>query len=103
MAKFITRNGFTSQNDSVVSGSLIVTNGITGSFSGSGANLYDIPASGITGLNLSQISSGSVSASISPDSGVQINTNVTATSFTGSLFGTASYSVTASFIDGGYY
>ena len=74
-----------------VTGSLIVTQGISGSFSGSGANLFNIPASGITGLNLSQISSGSVSASISPNSGLQVNTNVTATSFTGSLFGTASY------------
>jgi len=74
----------------------VTATSFTGSFSGSGENLYNIPASGITGLNLSQISSGSVSASISPDSGVQINTNVTATSFTGSLFGTASYAQTAS-------
>jgi hypothetical protein len=35
-----------------------------GSFSGSGVNLYGIPASGITGLNLSQIATGSVSASV---------------------------------------
>jgi hypothetical protein len=49
----------------------------SGSFSGSGANLYDIPASGIVGLNLSQISSGSVSASISPDNGFRVNTNTT--------------------------
>ena len=60
-----------------ITGSLIVSNGITGSFSGSGANLFDIPASGIVGLNLSQISSGSVSASISPDSGFRVNTNTT--------------------------
>ncbi len=67
----------------------------SGSFSGSGAGLSDIPASAITGLNLSQISSGSVSASISPNNGLQVNTNVTATSFTGSLLGTASYASTA--------
>jgi len=79
----------------VVTGSLNVSEGITGSFSGSGANLFDIPASGIVGLNLSQIISGSVSASISPNDGLQINTNVTATSFTGSLFGTASYAIQA--------
>lgn len=48
----------------------------SGSFSGSGANLFNIPASGITGLNLSQISSGSVSASISPQNGLQVNTNI---------------------------
>jgi hypothetical protein len=75
-----------------VTGSIQATS-ISGSFSGSGANLFDIPASGIVGLNLSQISSGSVSASISPDNGLQVNTNVTATSFTGSLFGTASYAL----------
>jgi hypothetical protein len=38
-------------------------------------------------LNLSQISSGSVSASISPNRGLEVNTNVTATSFTGSFSG----------------
>jgi hypothetical protein len=72
------------------------TGSFSGSFSGSGANLFNIPASGIVGLNLSQISSGSVSASISPNSGLQINTNVTATSFTGSLRGTASFAVSSS-------
>jgi hypothetical protein len=79
------------------------TGSFTGSFSGSGAGLTDIPASGIVGLNLSQIISGSVSASISPDSGLQVNTNVIAPSFTGSLFGTSSWAVnaqTASFVTG---
>ena len=38
----------------------------SGSFSGSGANLNSIPASAITGLNLSQIATGSVTASVSP-------------------------------------
>ena len=83
-----------------ITGSVIATQGFTGSFSGSGANLSNIPASGIIGLNLSQISSGSVSASISPNNGLQINTNVTATSFTGSLFGTSSWaegSISSSF------
>jgi hypothetical protein len=79
-----------------ITGSLNVTQGITGSFSGSGANLFDIPASGIVGLNLSQIISGSVSASISPNDGLQVNTNVTAPSFTGSLFGTASFAISSS-------
>jgi hypothetical protein len=73
------------------------TGSFSGDFSGSGANLTDIPASGIVGLNLSQISSGSVSASISPDSGLQVNTNVTAISFTGALFGTASNTVSSSY------
>jgi hypothetical protein len=52
-----------------ITGSLIATQGISGSFSGSGANLFDIPASGITGLNLSQIATGSVTASVSPGTG----------------------------------
>ena len=88
------------------------TGSFSGSFKGDGAGLYNIPASGIVGLNLSQIISGSVSASISPTNGLQINTNVTATAFTGSLFGTASlasnaitssYALTASYVDGGTY
>jgi hypothetical protein len=36
----------------------------TGILSGSGANLFNIPASGITGLNLSRVATGSVSASV---------------------------------------
>ena len=36
----------------------------TGVLSGSGANLYDIPASGIVGLNLSRTATGSVTASV---------------------------------------
>jgi hypothetical protein len=36
----------------------------TGILSGSGANLFNIPASGITGLNLSRTATGSVSASV---------------------------------------
>ena len=82
------------------------TGSFTGSYIGDGTGLYNIPASGIVGLNLSQIASGSVSASISPNAGLQVNTNVTATSFTGSLFGTASIALTAltaSYIDGGIY
>jgi hypothetical protein len=37
---------------------------INGSFSGSGANLFNIPASAIVGLNLSMIATGSVTASV---------------------------------------
>jgi hypothetical protein len=102
------RNGFITTGNSRITGSLRVTAGVTASFTGSytgdGSGLYNIPAGGIMGLNLSQISSGSVSASISPDSGLQVNTNVTAISFTGSLSGSAlsatsaSYAVTASYV-----
>jgi hypothetical protein len=48
----------------------------TGSYIGDGYGLYNIPASGVTGLELNKITSGSVSASISPDRGLEINTNV---------------------------
>jgi hypothetical protein len=85
--EFIARNGLISQNNSTVTGSLIVTQGITGSlqgtattaslalrgngsfsgsFSGSGANLNSIPVSAITGLTTTQIATGSVTASVSP-------------------------------------
>jgi hypothetical protein len=63
------------------------TASFTGSYTGDGGGLYNIPASGIVGLNLNAIVSGSVSASISPNNGLQINTNVNAPSFTGSFTG----------------
>jgi len=53
----------------------------TGSFKGDASGLYNIPASGVTGLNLSQISTGSVTASVSLD-GFNVNSD---TSITGSL------------------
>lgn len=53
------------------------TGSFTGSFIGDGAGLVNIPASGVTGLNLNKIISGSVSASISPDRGFEVNTNTT--------------------------
>ena len=73
--------------NTVNTGSIYLTDNVTasyftGSFIGDGSGLYNIPSSGITGLNLSQISSGSVSASISPNNGLVINTNTT---ITGSL------------------
>ena len=78
MTQFVARNGLIALNNSTVTGSLnvterIVAQSVSSSFSGSGANLYDIPASGIVGLNLSQISSGSVSASVSPAFGFAVN------------------------------
>jgi hypothetical protein len=82
-----------------------------GTFSGSGANLFNIPAAGIVGLNLSQIASGSVSASIAPDKGLLINTSVSASNFTGSFTGSltgiatsasyASFALTSSYSLGG--
>jgi hypothetical protein len=58
------------------------TGSFTGSFVGDGGELYNIPASGVTGLNLSQISDGSVTASLSQANGFLINTN---TEITGNL------------------
>lgn len=54
----------------------------TGSFVGDGTNLFNIPASGVTGLNLSRIASGSYTASISEVGGFNVNTD---TSVTGAL------------------
>jgi hypothetical protein len=59
-----------------------LTGSFTGSFTGDGAGLTNIPASGITGLQLNQIASGSATASIAPDLGFRVNTD---TQITGSL------------------
>ena len=64
------------------SGNGIFSGSFSGSFAGNGLGLTNIPASGITGLNLSRIASGSVTASIAPNKGFQVNTN---TQITGSL------------------
>ena len=67
-----------------MSGSAQITGSLntSGIITGDGSGLTNIPASGIVGLNLSQIASGSATASISPNKGFQINTN---TGVTGSL------------------
>jgi hypothetical protein len=82
-------NQFTASfNTGSFSGSFI------GEFSGSGAELSNIPATAIVGLNLSQISSGAYSASIS-EAGLLVNNRIVADSFTGSLQGTSSWSENA--------
>jgi hypothetical protein len=58
------------------------TGAFTGSFIGDGSGLYNIPASGVTGLNLTRIADGSATASISSANGLRINTN---TEITGTL------------------
>ena len=59
-------------NDLQITGSLVVTDGVSGSFSGSfegdGSGLTGIPSSAISGLQLFRITSGSVSASVNVDS-----------------------------------
>ncbi len=91
-------------------GSVSASN-FTGSFIGDGALLYNIPASGVTGLQLDRITSGNVSASISPSTGLVINTGVTitgsisATEFTGSGLGLTNvpFHISGSDVDGGTY
>jgi len=79
------------------SGSYNISGSFSGSFQGSGAGLTGIPASGITGLNLSQIASGSVTASIAPNTGLQINTNTTITGGKLAVVGTGSAGVVSNF------
>jgi hypothetical protein len=56
-----------------ISGS-VTASAFTGSFIGDGSGLTGIQASGVTGLNLSQISNGDATASISP-TGFNVNKN----------------------------
>jgi hypothetical protein len=58
------------------------TGSFSGSFKGDGTNLFNIPASGVTGLNLTQIADGSVTASVSNTNGLRVNSK---TEITGSL------------------
>ena len=62
----------------------IASGSFSGSFQGDGSELTNIPASGITGLNLSQIASGSATASISPNKGFVVNTTISGSIISGS-------------------
>ena len=80
------------QGDLDVTGSIRIDNsgiGTNYSFSGSGANLYDIPSSSIVGLENfltpTQILAPNASASVSSDNGFVVVSNQGST-FTGSLF-----------------
>jgi hypothetical protein len=105
------KSGIVTASVSTGANSFIVESGGTilfrvsnaGVLSGSGANLFDIPASGIVGLNLSQIGSGSFTASIS-DNKFKVNTNseitgslIVTNGITGSLSGSATGSFSGSF------
>jgi hypothetical protein len=65
-----------------LTGTTAYVKNMSGSFTGSGQGLYNIPASGITGLELNRISDGSATASISQANGLRINVN---TEITGAL------------------
>ena len=75
---------FTSTNSTItnITGTTANIKNISGSFTGSGQGLYNIPASGITGLELNRISDGTATASISQAGGLRINVN---TEITGAL------------------
>ena len=66
----------------------IFSGSFSGSYEGNGSGLTNIPATGIVGLNLSQIASGSATASISPNSGLVVNTNVSSSAISTASFGT---------------
>jgi hypothetical protein len=88
---FHTFTGSISSTGSYVdfTGATGVSGSFSGSFAGDGSELTNIPASGITGLNLSRIASGSVTASIAPNKGFEVNTNITASaniSASGNIF-----------------
>ena len=58
-------------DEHIFTGSVTITGSLTAtSFTGSGDGLVNIPANSIVGLNLSQIQTGSVSASVSPTGNV---------------------------------
>jgi len=65
-----------------ISGDLRVLGTISGSIKGDGSQIFNIPSSGVTGLNLTRIADGSATASISSANGLVINTN---TEITGTL------------------
>jgi hypothetical protein len=91
-ASFASTASFASRGNGIFSGSF------SGSFFGSGAGLTNISASSVVGLNLSQIASGSVTASVDPN-GFKVNSNATisgSTQITGSLGVTGSVSITGS-------
>ena len=71
-----------------ISGS-VTASSFTGSFIGDGSGLTGIQAAGVVGLNLSQIATGSFTASLSPN-GFNVNTN---TSITGAVNITGSISL----------
>ena len=54
----------------------------SGSFQGDGAGLTNVPASGVVGLNLSQIADGTATASISATNGFIVNTDTRITGST---------------------
>lgn len=103
------RNAFPYTGNAVISGSLTVTGSIYllgGSYSGSGANLFNIPASAIVGLNLSMIATGSVTASVDVTSNLFLLKSASVEMFkvqSDKVVVLASSSVTPTAVEGGMY
>lgn len=125
--EFVARNGVIAKDDSIITGSLIVTAGITGSLFGtsswaqnsltasyfvtssvtsasyatsaSNSNLFD----GLDSLTFARTGSNTfignqiISGSVTITGSLTITGSVNASRFTGSLFGTASSAITASY------
>ena len=82
------------EDDVKVSGSLIVTDGVSidsgSTFSGSGADLFDIPFTALSqeaidALISTEIKSGSVTASVTPETGFVVTSADSGSTFTGSI------------------
>lgn len=89
--------------NATITGSLFLS---SGSYSGSGANLFNIPASAIVGLNLSMIATGSVTASVDVTSNLFLLKSASVEIFKvqpDKVVVLASSSVTPSAIAGGIY
>mgnify|MGYP003335946021 CR=1 FL=1 len=87
--------------NTVNTGSIFLTGDVsasffTGSFIGDGAGLYNIPASGVTGLQLDRITDGNATASISQANGFVVNSDTT---ITGSLNVSGNLILSGSIID----
>ena len=93
--EFVARNGLIAQDNSTISGSLIVTNGITGSISGTGSYA--------NAANSASYASGSTSASYAVNASSAVSASYALTATSASFATTASYwtgsvnAVTASF------
>lgn len=86
----LTNNKF-DKSGGTINGNVFINGNISGdTFYGDGSGLTNIPASGVTGLNLDRITYGDNSAIMS-SSGLTINTGITATNLSGTNTGDERY------------
>jgi hypothetical protein len=96
-------SSFSVVGTTTITGSILLING---SYSGSGANLFNIPASAIVGLNLSQIATGSVTASVNTTSDLFLLKSASVEMFkvqSDKVVVLASSSVTPTAVEGGIF